>query len=900
MVTTAESTAALEQLIERSATPPEVARFLERLAGAQPDAPGRLSGDPALAQALVAVVAASRSLARLCEQEPAALEVLAHLDQPFSSPPPETPQGLTRSFGLELLHVAARDLLGLDPLERVGRALSDLADRVVAAAVRLAGADGAPLAVIGMGKLGARELNYASDIDLMIVAEDPPEGQELTHRALALLRPFIRVDLALRPEGRAGPLVRSLESYQTYWRRWAKTWEFQALLKVRFVAGDQDLGQAFCDAARSLLWDRRFGPDELYEVRAAKGRAEAEVRRRGLAEREIKLGQGGIRDIEFAVQLLQLVHGRHDPEIRGPATLTALEELGRGGYVGADDADRLAEHYRFLRTVEHRLQLEDQRQVHAIPSDPDLRRRLARVLGYRDEPRQSALARFDDDLRRHRAGARRIHEHLFFGPLLDALVWLDGGKAVMPAAAIPERLSAFGFRDPDATRRALTELTGGMSRPSQLMHQIVALVLEWLSESPDPDLGLLGLRTLADDRHRAGRLVAVGRDTPGGLHRLCLLLGTGRRFHAALAHHPELLAELDDDAALSPRSREELVERARAALAVREGRAVRLGLQRLAQEETARIAARDVLHLDPDERIGAELADLAEAVLEAAVSEVAPGVPMAVVAMGRLGGCELSYASDLDLLLVYEPRGPGEEQEAERAGAELLRLIAGETPAERVYTVDTQLRPEGGQGPVTRSLAAYRTYHARWGQMWERQALVRARPVAGDPEVGRHFMDLVAELIWDRPIRSDELRAIRRMKARVERERLPPDEDPAFHLKLGRGSLSDVEWTAQLLQLRHRVPSTGTLGALRALVAAGALDPGDKAVLEDAYRFCDRVRNRLTLIGNPRPDALPARADQLAVLGRSLGTSRSQLREDYRRVTRRARRVVERLFYGQE
>jgi glutamate-ammonia-ligase adenylyltransferase len=268
--------------------------------------------------------------------------------------------------------------------------------------------------------------------------------------------------------------------------------------------------------------------------------------------------------------------------------------------------------------------------------------------------------------------------------------------------------------------------------------------------------------------------------------------------------------------------------------------------------------------------------------------------------MGRLGGCELSYASDLDLLLVFDSTGPGDEQEAERAGIDLVRLIAGETPAERIYRVDTQLRPEGGQGPIIRSLAAYQAYHARWSQMWERQALVRARPVAGDPELARRFMDLVRELIWDRPIKSEELRAIRRMKARVERERLPPGEDPAFHLKLGRGSLSDVEWTAQLLQLRHQVPSTGTVAALRALVAAGALDPGDEAVLSEAYRFCDRVRNRLALIGNPRPDALPTRADQLAVLGRSLGTTRPQLREDYRRVTRRARRAVERLFYGQE
>ncbi|MGH2707260.1 MAG: bifunctional [glutamine synthetase] adenylyltransferase/[glutamine synthetase]-adenylyl-L-tyrosine phosphorylase, partial [Actinomycetota bacterium] len=282
-----------------------------------------------------------------------------------------------------------------------------------------------------------------------------------------------------------------------------------------------------------------------------------------------------------------------------------------------------------------------------------------------------------------------------------------------------------------------------------------------------------------------------------------------------------------------------------------------------------------------------------------ALDTVSPPVPMAVVAMGRFGGAELSYASDLDVLLVYESPSPDDFAVAEGAAEALVRLVKGPTPVTRLYLLDADLRPEGRRGPLARSLGGYRAYYRRWAQTWERQALLRARPVAGDPELARRFMEVVGEWVW-RPLNESEVREIRRMKARVERERIPPREDPQFHLKLGRGSLSDVEWTAQLLQLRHRVPAPGTMVALARLEEAGALCAADAAALGESYRFCERARNRWYLIKGAPDDALPTQADQLARLAASLGTTASELRDRYRKVTRRARQVVERLFYGKD
>jgi glutamate-ammonia-ligase adenylyltransferase len=848
-------------------------------------------------QAEAVVRRASRSLGRLLDHDATALGVLDDLDR---RPPlvDSSPDSLVRWKQHELLRIAARDLLGLDSFEGVTAGLAAMATDVLDEAVRFAGGDG--LAVIGMGKLGGDELNYASDVDVMLVAA---EGRDLvalekSARAAAdIARRCFRVDLNLRPEGRNGALVRTLASYEAYWDRWAEPWEFQALLKARSIAGDRTLGAAFDAAAATHLWSRPFTAESLRSVRAMKARAEAAVARRGASERELKLGPGGIRDVEFAVQLLQLVHGRVDRELRSPTTLRALDELADAGYVGRHDADQLAVAYRMLRTVEHRLQLDDEQQVHALPSNARDLERLARVLGYTSTPAAGATERFLADVRAQQITVRAIHERLWFRPLLEDFA--RGDDRVITAEAAAARLAAFGFTDMERTRQAVTELTRGLTRSSRLMQQLLPLLLDWLSASPDPDLGLLGLRNLASGPQRSMELATAFRESPLVAQRLCRVLGTSRMLGDQLRRNPDMIDAFGDSDGLRVRSRDELVDGTRGAVAWRPDADDRWpALKRYTDREGLRIAAGDVIDLTDVDTVGHALTDLAEAALQAAVAALEPPLPFAVIALGRLGGRELSYASDLDVLFVYDGSSAADFEAAERVATALLHHVGGHRP--HIYDIDANLRPEGKDGPLARSLAGYRTYLGTYAQPWERLAMVRARAAAGDPDVAARFFEVLDPFVWGRELSEPERREIRRVKARIERERIPTTEDPQFHLKLGPGSLSDVEFTAQLLQLEHGVRSPSTTDALDRLRVAGVLTPDDHRVLTDAYRFCERTRNRWFLVNSGPGDALPPRLEDLERLAVSLGTTGRALRDDYRRVTRRSRRVFERLFYGRD
>jgi glutamate-ammonia-ligase adenylyltransferase len=783
------------------------------------------------------------------------------------------------------------------------------------------GPDG--LAVIGMGKLGGQELNYASDVDVLFVAAEA-SGNERARRVLGIARRCFRVDANLRPDGRSGPLTRSVAGYRAYWQRRAATWELQALIKARPVAGDGTLGRHFAETAARELWGHVYGADELAEVRRMKARAEEMVARRGLATSEIKRGPGGIRDVEFAVQLLQLVHGRHDPQIRDPSTLGALSELSEAGYVGGEDAAVFADAYRFLRAVEHRLQLVEEEQTHQVPTELAARQHLARVLGFRDDPSSAAAEKFDQALRSCQRDVRAVHQRLFFRPLLETFAALDlqgrGGRAgeevvpdedgtVMDPAAVAERLAAFGFTDQSRTRAAVSELAGGLTRSSRLMVQLLPLLLDWLSLTPDPDLGLLGLRNLVVQAHPRARMVETFRESPEAARRLCLLLGSSRALAEYITHNPELIGSLGNESALVPTPRDSLVAEAQTRIRQRSNNARRRAqLISLRQDQLVKIAARDLLDIDDVPVTGAALSSLAEALLEAALSATCAQVPFCVIGMGRFGGAELSYASDLDVLFVHDAGGadPADETAAARGetiAESLLHFVHGPNPAQRVAVLDLGLRPEGKHGRLARDLRGYATYFARWAQTWERQALLRARVVAGDRALGERFLAMAASFVWDRALTKTDVADIRRMKARIERERIPVNEDPQFHLKLGRGSLSDVEWTVQLLQLFHGIPGPSTMATLEHLVERGALEAADAEALSDSYRFCERTRNRWYLVGalpggQSPGDALPTQAHQLSRLARSLGTTPTALRDEYRRVTRRARRVVERLFYG--
>jgi glutamate-ammonia-ligase adenylyltransferase len=900
---------------------------LERIIEVHPEIATSVRDDPTMRSGIIAVACASRSLTSAIVNDGTLLEVFRNggdlavehtLDDDreamakLVAADDDPPRALRRAKRLEYLRIAVRDLLGLADLPTVGRELAALAQACLETALDITDPQTA-FAIIGMGKLGGNELNYASDVDVIFVhGGDSNEADRVARGLLSTMTTptpdgiVFRTDPDLRPEGRAGALTRNLDSYRTWYERWARQWEFQALIKARPVAGDESLGDQFLALTRPFVWPDRLDPEAIREVRTMKARAEAELQKKGLTDRELKRGRGGIRDVEFAVQLLQLVHGRHDDTVRSRTTLDALDQLASGGYVERADADRLADAYRFLRTVEHRLQLWDEQQTHTLPADRDALVRLARVVGYRDSADATALEQFEAAQRGHQAAVRSIHERLFFAPILDTLA----GAGPLPEEAARERLAAFGFVDTEQTRAALLELMHGLSRSSRIMKQLLPLILDWLTASPDPDLGLLQLRKLAEGPTRTAALATTFRDMPGAAERVCRVLASSRVVGDALLRQPEVVELLGDDEWLvRERSAQELREAALETLQWRADRAGRrAGLRRFKRRELLRIGARDVLGLAPVEVTERELADLADASIEAALQTLdraGPSVPFSVIGMGRLGGHELSYASDVDVLFVYDGETASEFEQAEQTATALLREIGATTAEGQTFEIDARLRPEGKNGPLARSLDGYRQYYERWVHPWELQALLRARPVAGDPAVGAAFMAMIESFVFREPFPEDDAREIRRIKARVERERIPAGEDPEFHLKLGKGGLTDIEFTVQLLQLEHgarhpEIREPATTIAIARLATAGLLDGDDAEILRAAYVFCERARNARFLVTGTAGDALPGGADGRR-LARLLGDAHrpeAELRDDYRRLTRRARKVMERLFYG--
>ncbi|HMF83914.1 MAG TPA: bifunctional [glutamine synthetase] adenylyltransferase/[glutamine synthetase]-adenylyl-L-tyrosine phosphorylase [Acidimicrobiia bacterium] len=911
--------------VERSADPTAARALLSRLVEDHPALGEELSSDARVRGALVALSAASRSLSSAVVRDPSLLDPLRDGDSfvrerglseyresaaGFVTPSEDGRGALRRWKQRELLRIAARDLLRVADLPAVGRELAAVATTCLECALDLVAPD-VQLAIIGMGKLGGRELNYASDVDVLFVHYGDGLAAERAARAVltTMSEPtadgiVFRTDADLRPEGRSGSLSRTLDAYAAYYERWAQPWEFQALLKAHPVAGDTELGRRFAELVQPFVWPEVLDPDAVRSVRAMKARAEGEMNRRGLADREVKRGRGGIRDIEFAVQLLQLVHGRHDTSIRSSTTLDALAQLAAGGYIELDDAAQLDDAYRFLRTVEHRLQLQDEQQTHTLPADIAARMRLARVLDYRDRGDETALDLFEADYRGCQNRVRSIYERLFFAPLLDTLA----GAGPLTPEAVEERLAAFGFLDVARTRAALRELTQGLTRRSRVMQQLLPVILSWLSGTPDPDLGLLQLRRLAEGEARSASLARTFRESPQAAERTCRLLGSSRLLGDALRRQPDFVETLgDDDALAREKSRDELVEEALGTLTWRASPDERrVGLRRFKRREVLRIAARDVLGFASIEATERELARLADACVEAALRALGPSLPFAVIGMGRFGGAELSYASDLDVLFVYDGEDAADFRAAEKVAEQLLTELGGITPEGQTFRVDPDLRPEGKKGALARSLSGYQAYYERWAQTWEFQALLKARSVAGEAAVAARFEALIEPFVYRDPFPEDAVREVRRMKARIERERIPPGDDPRFHLKLGRGSLSDVEFTAQLLQLQHgarhpEIRVTSTIDALHALRTAALLDAGDAAALEEAYRFCERARNASYLLTGRPGDSLPTDGQEATRLARLLGyelESQARLRDDYRRVTRRARKVVERVFYG--
>ncbi|WP_395695093.1 bifunctional [glutamine synthetase] adenylyltransferase/[glutamine synthetase]-adenylyl-L-tyrosine phosphorylase [Nocardioides sp.] len=952
-------------LVARTADPDQALAALVRLTDAVDDPDDLLeaiAGDEGTAMRLLSVLGASEALgdhlvrhpeqwreladSRLGSTRPASWSVREGLLLAVGADPRDPAPVATRpdavavdalrvEYRRVLLRLAARDLshhLGVDD---VAAELSELAAGTLDAALAVArarvGADAAlaRLGVVAMGKCGGHELNYVSDVDVIFVhaAADGADDDAAVRIATQLASHLIRVcsdhtgegtiwpvDAALRPEGKAGPLVRTIASHRGYYERWAKTWEFQALLKARAVAGDLPLAQEFVDLTRPMVWSAAERDGFVEDTQAMRRRVIEHIPAKE-AERQLKLGEGGLRDVEFAVQLLQLVHGRADERIRPSATLSALAELTRGGYVGREDGEALHQAYAFLRTLEHRLQLHRLRRIHVVPEDEASLRRIGRSMGFLKEPVET----LDKTWQHHRREVRRLHEKLFYRPLLTAVARIPGEEVRLSPEAAEERLAALGYLDPTGALRHLEALTSGVSRAAQIQRTLLPVLLGWFADAPDPDAGLFGFRRISESLGSTPWYLSTLRDEGQVAERLARVLATSRYATDLLEREPQGVRMLGGD--LRPLPAEALTEEMLATAGRHEEpEPAVLAVRGIRRRELLRIAAGDLLGLTDVADVGAGLSRLTDATLEATLAvagravraqrglDVAP-TRMAVVAMGRYGGFELSYGSDADVLFVHDPVSDADPQTAasyaQAVANELRRLLAlpGPDPA---LEVDADLRPEGRQGALVRTLDSYAAYYAKWSKVWESQALLRADPVVGDPGLLQRFAELIDPLRYPAGgLSDDDVFEVRRIKARVDEERLPRGADPHLHLKLGRGGLADIEWTVQLLQMRYAGALPGlrtsrTLEALTAAREAGLVDEDDAAILQQAWRRVSRVRNAVTLVRGKPVDELPRdireRAAVAAVLGYPPGSSDAMV-NDQLRYTRLARAVVERVFW---
>ncbi len=878
--------------------------------------------------------------------------------------------GLRRFKYRQLLRIASRDLLGDADLTVTTEELSHLADVCLAEAWRVSEsaareAYGPPLdpdghetglAVLAMGKLGGGELNYSSDIDLMFVygADGEtaggrggriPNGDYFTRVGRDLVD-FIeavteegyafRVDLRLRPEGRMGPLVLSLDGYRAYYAARAELWERQALLKARVSAGHAPTGARFMELAREVVYRPGVDPRIVRAIRRMKGEIDRSLARKGEGRDNVKLGVGGIREIEFLVQALQLLYGGDDPWLRDGHSLKAIFRLTERGYLAPELGRALSEAYVHLRTVEHRLQILHEFQTHTLPGDAAELGRLARRVGIVASPRGAAR----EFRRRHRAVTGRVHRAFrdFFRERLR-------DRALRPRLPSRLALQATGFTDPERARHNLRLILEG--RPlvpyatalREALARLLPALLDAVWKSGDPDEALNQFeRFLAAAGPRAGlvELLASDADVLHGVVKLC---AGGDLLTQLLIAQPELLTSLADRRALhrTKRRRDFRVALAPVFAVGLAGVERRDRLRRLKQSEELSVVWRYLLGVTDIDGYSRELTALAEAVLDAGwllalellvarhgVPRTADGafIPAVVVGLGKLGGRELTTGSDLDVFVVYgnteasaRPSDgltsycadDGETDGAERVEAHTFYAAAAErlagalgdiTVAGVAFPVDLRLRPGSKGSGFAASLAAAERYYTEHGDLWERQTLTRARLVLGDGRLGRRLRRVLRRLVYGVALPAIQVKEIADVRTRMEIE-LGKETPGRRHVKFGRGGLVDVEFLVQTLQLRHgaaapavRVP--GTVAALAELARAGALDADRAETLASHYRFLRRVSAALRLLSVRPSDTIDLAGPVPARVASALGyPSRDTFLEEYRRRTAAVRALYE-------
>jgi len=967
----AENLPVILESAARTGNPEQCLLQLERLAenhGQPSFLYRRLGGDPRTLDVFFSVVSASRALADLLALNPEYLEILADWDglghgRDLSDLRLEA-SGLTAVFSesaarlnalrrmrrREYLRIGARDLTGLGTFNEVVAEISDLACAMVAETLAVChesvawnGAERPDrLAVVAFGKLGARELNYSSDIDLALVwapGADPKEGvfyQRLCQAlvdAVGQLSPegrMYRVDLRLRPFGKSGPIGCPLEQFLNYYESWSEPWERQALIKARTIAGPRDMRERIDRFIHEFAFARPMDTVSIRSILAVKERSENYRARDGHMDRQVKHGWGGIRDVEFTVQLLQLVAGCQRPEVRAPATLDALAALADVGVISRREEVALSSAYVFLRQVEHRLQLVDELPIQEIPEDPDKLRPLAVGMGYRDEPEQSAEECFLADYQQTTQTVRSIHERLF-REYQEALpdVHAEDERVVLEESTDPAPLARYGFRDVAEAARRLRLIVRGpemgsvSSEPQRRFLQLLPELLDALSRSPDADLSLAQLQRMADASGAPLAFFRAVASNPVSLDMFVRLAAASDFLVEALSRHPEYLDTLSHAQALRGcRTLGDLQQDLAARVRSADGLEDRLNaLRRFRLKEFLRIGVRDVAGVAPVTATTREISLLAEACIRVAFDMATgkldgvrplPGA-LAVLGMGKLGGRELHYSSDVDLVCAYQDK-PGSDgftafEKAVRGMLDALGRLTGEG---RGFRVDLRLRPEGKGGLLALPIEGYARYLRENVQAWERQALVRARYVAGSRPLASRLLALAEDAVWGRALTAEDLQQLRHVKRRIETEK-SRNSSEMIDLKLGPGGILDVEFTVQMLQLAWgaelpRLRQPNTVRAIAELGKAGVLPAGEAKALRQAYLFLRRAESRLQIMKESAEDGMPRDPESVAVFARRLGYAQNEggrppgeaFLADLNRHTAIARTIHQRVYFEED
>ncbi|HEX3658281.1 MAG TPA: bifunctional [glutamate--ammonia ligase]-adenylyl-L-tyrosine phosphorylase/[glutamate--ammonia-ligase] adenylyltransferase [Pirellulales bacterium] len=849
----------------------------------------------------------------------------------------------------ETLRISYGDLIRGQRLEMVTQQISYLADAVVEAAVRFARRrlsqrrgtprrpDGQPsqFVVLGMGKLGGTELNYSSDIDLIFLYEadgrtdgDHPTGNveyferlardvvRLLTEPTALGYPY-RVDLRLRPEGERGPVVHSLERAMRYYDVAGRTWERQAYVKARPVAGDLALGRQFLEYLEPWIYRRYLGLADITGIKALKRRIEHRAVRESAQGRNVKTGHGGIRDIEFVIQFLQLLNGGDLPALRTGNTLEAIAQLEKCGCLTPQERSLLEEHYGFLRKIEHRLQIMFDLQTHVLPSDPDEMRKLALRMGYTNAPQQAALEAFESDYQTKTELNRKILDHLLHDAFGDDAETEPEVDLVLDPDPSPERLAEVlgrhGFRNVKLAYQNLSALALerirflSTRRCRHFLASIAPRLLKTIGSMPDPDSTLVNLEKVSDSLGGKGVLWELFSFNPPTMNLYVELCASSPFLSGILTSNPGMIDELMDSLVLNKLPTRALLDQTMADV-TRGAEDLDPILHSFKNTQQLRIGVRDILGKDDVQATMGALSDIAEACLvRIAESEyeklteklgeptIAAGpragqrCELTILALGKLGGRELNYHSDLDVVFLYEADGmtvhnrrgrKGETTNNQHffseLGQRIIKTASHLGPYGRLYEIDPRLRPTGKSGALAMPLAEFVRYFTEGqGRLWERQALCKARVVYGSPEAAARTLEAAHQAAFEPQFEAADAVEIAEMRQRLEASA------HASNIKRGRGGLVDIEFLVQMLQLKFgrddrslRVP--GTLAALAALFKAGHLSNDDFKFFTDSYRFLRTMEARLRLMSTTARDDLPDSPVELSKLAHALGYSDPQ------------------------